>query len=197
MKSILAVLLGVVAAADINATTDAGFVVNPCNPVITDCDGQWVCSSGVDPVNHPKYGMICQIENGVESFSIGMSEMCPFGGNLGTDLMCQLIRPASSLGCPDFTETINNVYEQPSDCLIKYPVFCPKGYTYFKDYTSCRRFERAICERNTTDCGQFFCRDGSKPIYLGIGSNEWPMCILYKYTPMPSTDTTKPVCNSN
>jgi hypothetical protein len=197
MKIFLAVLLGVVAAADINATSSIDFNANPCNPVITSCDGQWACKNGVVPVNHPKYGIICQIENGNESFSVGMTEMCPLGGSLGTDLMCQLVRQASSFGCPDFTETINSSFEQSTECLIKYPVFCPKGYTYFKEVSSCKRFEQAQCIRNLTDCGNYYCRDGSHPIYLDYSSNDWPVCVLYKYIPLTSSAASEMSCNTD
>jgi hypothetical protein len=197
MKFLALGLFGIAAAISVNETAHTNYMVNVCEPV-TYCDGQWVCEKGGVPVNHPKYGIICHIENGVESFSVGMSEMCPLGGSVTTDFMCQMTRQAPSWGCPDFTETIQDRATTTSqECLIKYPIFCPKGYVYFNEYRSCRRFEKAECHRNTTECGKYYCRDGTEPIYLDYSSNKWPMCVNYKYVPQAKAERTSPVCNSD
>jgi hypothetical protein len=179
---VFACLLGAIAAADSSATNFGTYLCNQ-EP---ECNGKWGCLNDVVPSYHPRYGMICQIENGAESFSVGLSEMCPLGGAIVDGLECQVVRPASSFGCPDFTETITSSTRNASDCIIKYPIFCPVGYAYFREYNSCKRFEKAICS-NSTECG-YYCRDGLMPVHLSSASDEYPVCLYTKYTPIANAD---------
>ena len=87
--SVLGVLGTSAQTSDYDVGNSMGMGLDLCNPVVAECDGKWQCSNMTSvPVYHPRYGMICQIEDGAESFSVGMTEMCPFGGSLGSDFLC-------------------------------------------------------------------------------------------------------------
>jgi hypothetical protein len=188
------VVIGVISLLGVNAqTADVGVFGDICNPIVAECDGNWMCSNKTTvPSYNPRYGMICQIEDGAESFSVGLSEMCPFGGSLGSNLLCNLVRPATPQ-CPDFTEVITDSTVTYQQCVYRYQPICPGGYAFFKEYAGCLRFEKARCFTNQTDCNKYYCTNGIEPIYLGTGSNEWPMCIMNEYEPTPSSDG-KPMC---
>jgi hypothetical protein len=186
------VVIGVISLLGVNAQaadmgSSAGLFGDVCNPILAECDGSWKCSNKTTvPSYHQRYGMICQIEDGVESFSVGLSEMCPFGGSLGNNLLCNLVRPASPQ-CPDFTEVIADSTATYQQCVYRYQPICPGGYAFFKEYAGCLRFEKARCFTNQTDCNTYYCTNGVEPIYLGTGSNEWPMCIINEYDPIPNS----------
>jgi hypothetical protein len=162
----------------------------PCNSAMPECNGTWECAAGarVLPSYHPTYGMICNIENGGESFSMELSELCPLGGSIIDNSMCQVITNVSSTGCPDQSEPITSSMDGSIEgCAIKYPIFCPPGYAYFKEYTGCKRFAGAECVNKTeiaAPCG-YYCHDGLAPVHLGLASDEYPVCLYAKY-PAPA-----------
>jgi hypothetical protein len=160
----------------------------PCHSAAPECNGEWECPrtvSGFTQLSyHPTYGMICNIENGGESFSMELSDMCPLGGSIVDNSMCQVITNVTSTGCPDQTEPIRTAADGSIEgCAIKYPIFCPPGYAYFREYTECKRFAAAECVNKTevaTPCG-YYCRDGLAPVHLGLSSDEYPICLYTKY----------------
>jgi hypothetical protein len=163
-----------------------------CEPVIPYCDGAWACyDTSTSPHYHHKYGMICQVNDASTTNQIPLTEMCPFGGNIGDDGICYLYKQVSSFGCPDYTD-VTRTSSDVSSCLYKYPVFCPKEYSYFKELRTCVRFYPAICE-NSTDCGKYICNAGIEPIYYEKYSSKIPLCIYKKY-PAPVNDAGYLIC---
>jgi hypothetical protein len=188
-RSLLFGLLGLANAISTNITSiDVNIVSDLCNPVIPYCDGAWLCTNpNSTAIYHHRYGMICRMDDVALT-----SDMCPFGGYIGNDGLCTLVKPASSMGCPDFTEIIRTA--DGISCLYKYPVICPKGYLYFQEYKSCLRFEPAICGKNSTDCGKYVCEGDVIPRYYDRYSTTKPICVYQKY-PAPANDAGYLVCN--